>query len=145
MNSSVCIARWPETPPVELYSNAIICLANPGKSSSAVNSGRYFQQSIHCEKFNNTLDTYTIRLIGAFDLSKTTEIVDMIKTILKHQAMLQTEVDVSSELYDDGIGLDSLCVAELSAMLEKAYGSDPYSSKIMPRTVGDIVSFYGDS
>jgi len=78
-------------------------------------------------------------------LSKELEVIEMIKTILKHQAMPPVEVEISSELYDDGIGLDSLCVAELSAMLEKAYGSDPYTSKIMPRTVSDIVSFYGDA
>jgi acyl carrier protein len=82
---------------------------------------------------------------GAFELSKELEVIEMIKTILKHQAMRQTDVEISSELYDDGIGLDSLCVAELSAMLEKAYGSDPYTSNVMPRTVGDIVSFYGDA
>ena len=78
-------------------------------------------------------------------MSKEAEVIEMIKTILKNQAMLEAKVELSSELYDDGIGLDSLCVAELSAMLEKAYGSDPYTSKIMPRTVNDIVSFYGDT
>ncbi len=77
-------------------------------------------------------------------MSKEVEVIEMIKTILKHQAMPEVAVELSSELYDDGIGLDSLCVAELSAMLEKAYGRDPYTSKIMPRTVNDIVSFYGD-
>ena len=76
-------------------------------------------------------------------MSKEREVIEMIKTILKHQAMPETDVQLSSELYDDGIGLDSLCVAELSAMLEKAYGRDPYTSKVMPRTVSDIVSFYG--
>ena len=69
----------------------------------------------------------------------------MIKTILKYQAMPETDVELTSELYDDGIGLDSLCVAELSAMLEKAYGSDPYTSKLVPRTVNDIVNFYGNA
>jgi acyl carrier protein len=78
-------------------------------------------------------------------LSRELEVIEMIKTILKHQAMPVTEVKTSSELYDDGIGLDSLCVAELSAMLEKAYGRDPYTSNVMPRTVSDIVSFYGDA
>lgn len=78
-------------------------------------------------------------------MSKELEIIGMIKTILKHQAMPEAEVDRSSQLYDDGIGLDSLCVAELSAMLEKAYGSDPYTSQVMPLTVGDIIGFYGDA
>lgn len=88
----------------------------------------------------------TERLVqGDIDLGKETEIIEMIKTILKHQAMPEYDVTLSSELYDDGIGLDSLCVAELSAILEKTYGSDPYTSKEMPRTVGDIVNFYGDA
>ena len=78
-------------------------------------------------------------------MSKETEIVEMIKLILKHQAFPETPVELSSDLYDDGIGLDSLCVAELSAMLEKAYGSDPYSSRVLPQTVNDIVQFYGGS
>ncbi|CAA0123805.1 Acyl carrier protein [Halioglobus japonicus] len=78
-------------------------------------------------------------------MGKEAEIIEMIQTILKHQAMPENEVTPSSELYDDGIGLDSLCVAELSAMLEKTYGSDPYTSKEMPRTVSDIVNFYGDA
>ena len=78
-------------------------------------------------------------------MSKENEIIQMIKTILENQPMAETEVLLSSELYDDGIGLDSLCVAELSAMLEKSYGRDPYTSGNMPRTVEDIVTFYGDA
>ena len=78
-------------------------------------------------------------------MGKAAEIIAMIQTILKHQAMPPTDVTLASELYDDGSGLDALCVAELSAVLEKTYGSDPYTSKQMPRTVGDIVSFYGDT
>lgn len=78
-------------------------------------------------------------------MSKEVEVIEMIKSILRYQAMPEAVIELSSELYDDGIGLDSLCVAELSAMLEKAYGRDPYTSKVVPRTVNDIVSFYGDA
>jgi acyl carrier protein len=45
-------------------------------------------------------------------------------------------------LYADGIGLDSLETAELSALLEDAYGADPFQSGPMPQTVGDILGFY---
>jgi acyl carrier protein len=46
-------------------------------------------------------------------------------------------------LYADGIGLDSLETAELSALLEDEFGSDPFSeSAEMPQTVGEILSFY---
>lgn len=70
------------------------------------------------------------------------EIVEIIKTIRKHQGIRDDEFDLDSELYDTGLGLDSLCVAELSAVLEKKYGKDPYTSGSLPRTVRDIVNFY---
>jgi acyl carrier protein len=47
-------------------------------------------------------------------------------------------------LWGNGLGLDSLEAAELSAMLEDAFGSDPFSSgDEMPERVGDILAFYG--
>jgi acyl carrier protein len=45
-------------------------------------------------------------------------------------------------LYADGIGLDSLDAAELSAVLEDELGSSPFDASEMPETVGDIVAFY---
>lgn len=48
-------------------------------------------------------------------------------------------------LYADGIGLDSLETAELSAILEDDHGSDPFNDGEMPQTVGDILSFYAAS
>ena len=45
-------------------------------------------------------------------------------------------------LHADGIGLNSLEIAELSAILEDEYGVDPFSSDEMPETVGDILNFY---
>jgi acyl carrier protein len=53
-----------------------------------------------------------------------------------------TEFDRSTPLYADGIGLDSLETAELSAVLEDEFGSDPFSSETMPETVGDILDFF---
>lgn len=70
------------------------------------------------------------------------EIVDIIKTIRKHQGIREDDFDLESELYDNGLGLDSLCAAELSAVLEKKYGKDPYTSGSLPHTVRDIVDFY---
>lgn len=47
-------------------------------------------------------------------------------------------------LYGDGLGLDSLEAAELSALLEDELGSDPFSAGgDMPETVGNILAFYG--
>lgn len=48
-------------------------------------------------------------------------------------------------LHADGIGLNSLDIAELSAVLEDEFGTDPFSSDQMPETVGDILSFYAAS
>ncbi len=52
------------------------------------------------------------------------------------------DFDESTPLYADGIGLDSLETAELSAVLEDAHGTDPFQSDTMPQTVGDILRFY---
>jgi acyl carrier protein len=73
------------------------------------------------------------------------EVSSIIKTILKHQGLPDANLELSSQLYEDGIGLDSLCVAELSTMLEKTYGKDPYTAGQLPQTVSDIVNFYADS
>jgi acyl carrier protein len=54
-------------------------------------------------------------------------------------------VDLDSSLYSEGVGLDSLDVAELSAVLEDEFGSDPFSVGLMPETVGDIVAFYDET
>jgi acyl carrier protein len=53
------------------------------------------------------------------------------------------ELDVS--LYSEGIGLDSLDVAELSAVLEDEFGKDPFSNGLMPETIGDIAAFYDET
>jgi len=54
----------------------------------------------------------------------------------------QVEFDESTRLYADGIGLDSLETAELSALLEDEHGRDPFSAGQMPQTVGEIEQFY---
>ena len=45
-------------------------------------------------------------------------------------------------LYADGIGLDSLDAAELSAVLEDELGTSPFDADEMPETVGDVIAFY---
>ena len=42
----------------------------------------------------------------------------------------------------DGLGLDSLETAELSALLEDNHGTDPFQMEEMPQTVGEIFAFY---
>lgn len=46
-------------------------------------------------------------------------------------------------LFGDGLGLDSLEAAELSALLEDEFGSDPFSAGgELPETVGQVLAFY---
>lgn len=53
------------------------------------------------------------------------------------------ELTLDTGLWGGGLGLDSLEAAELSAMLEDAFGSDPFSSAPeMPSTVGDVLAYY---
>ena len=47
-----------------------------------------------------------------------------------------------TSLFADGLGLDSLETAELSATLEDELGSDPFSQGDMPGTVGEVIAFY---
>lgn len=52
-------------------------------------------------------------------------------------------IDLDSPLYgEEGIGLDSLETAELSATLEDEYGHDPYSNDLLPATVREILDYY---
>lgn len=51
-------------------------------------------------------------------------------------------VEPEMTLYAEGIGLDSLETAELSAILEADFGTDPFSEGDVPETVGDIIAFY---
>ena len=54
----------------------------------------------------------------------------------------KAEFGLDTPLYADGIGLDSLEAAELSALLEDGVGSDPFTSDRMPETLRDILAFY---
>jgi acyl carrier protein len=52
------------------------------------------------------------------------------------------ELSDDTPLYAEGIGLDSLETAELSATLEEEFDTDPFGDADMPHTVGDILAFY---
>lgn len=56
-----------------------------------------------------------------------------------------SEVALDVPIFGEGIGLDSLETAELSATLEDEVGSDPFSAGLMPETIGEILDFYGDA
>lgn len=63
---------------------------------------------------------------------------DFLERVEKKPSTLAPE----AVLHADGIGLNSLEIAELSAILEDEFGVDPFSSDEMPETVGDILNFY---
>ncbi|WP_375000998.1 phosphopantetheine-binding protein [Aeromicrobium sp. CTD01-1L150] len=73
----------------------------------------------------------------------TPEDVDrVVRTFLQEAAKLSDDFEATTPLYADGAGLDSLETAELSAILEDEFGSDPYSAGDMPQTVAEIQAFY---
>ncbi|MGJ9412773.1 acyl carrier protein [Aeromicrobium sp. CF4.19] len=65
-----------------------------------------------------------------------------VRGFLSSAAKLPDDFDASTPLYADGAGLDSLETAELSAVLEDDFGTDPYSEGQMPQTLGEIIAFY---
>jgi acyl carrier protein len=54
------------------------------------------------------------------------------------------EAGPETALFADGLGLDSLETAELSALLEDDLGTDPFSVGELPQTISEILDFYGD-
>ena len=64
-----------------------------------------------------------------------------IQTILG-RVRIGAEADLGTALFADGLALDSLETAELSAMLEDEFGKDPFSVGEMPDTVTDLLAFY---
>ena len=55
------------------------------------------------------------------------------------------EAGLDVPLFGEGLGLDSLETAELSATLEDEVGTDPFSAGLMPETIGEILDFYGET
>jgi len=78
-------------------------------------------------------------------MSIETQILTIVKNVLKHKGLPDSDVEMSSVLYDGGLGLDSLSAAELSVALEKEFGKDPYTRGQLPQTVGEIAEFYAES
>ena len=68
---------------------------------------------------------------------------EIISQFLQRSGKLQEPLSPELHLYGEGLELDSLETAELSALLEDELGSDPFSTgAVMPETVGDILAFY---
>ncbi|HET9501169.1 MAG TPA: phosphopantetheine-binding protein [Marmoricola sp.] len=75
-------------------------------------------------------------------MSTRREQADSILRAFLSRADKDATVPPQTSLYADGLGLDSLELAELSAMLEDALGSDPFSEGLMPETVGEMLDYF---
>lgn len=60
-------------------------------------------------------------------------------------AKKDAEAGLDVPLFGEGLGLDSLETAELSATLEDEVGTDPFSAGLMPETIREILDFYGEA
>ncbi|GAA3530626.1 phosphopantetheine-binding protein [Nocardioides daeguensis] len=73
-------------------------------------------------------------------------IVTIVTELLERSDREDKTVSLGATLHgEDGLGLDSLETAELSAILEDEFGTDPFGAGLLPETVTDIVAFYADA
>jgi acyl carrier protein len=70
------------------------------------------------------------------------KVISVISSLLERSNKPGVDVTLDSQIHGDDIDLDSLESAELSAVLEEEFGSDPFSAGLLPETVGEIVEFY---
>lgn len=71
------------------------------------------------------------------------DIENTVISFITKSKKMRDDFDAQMPLYADGVGLDSLETAELSALLEDNHGTDPYSAgDSMPQTLADILAFY---
>lgn len=73
---------------------------------------------------------------------KSKDVEGTVRSFLGRIKKRKSGIDLDTSLYAEGIGLDSLETAELSAVLEDELGRDPFSEGAMPETIGDIVAYY---
>jgi acyl carrier protein len=74
--------------------------------------------------------------------AKRDQVEGTVRSFLTRTKKRNKTVRLDTSLYSEGLGLDSLETAELSAVLEDELGSDPFSNGDLPETVGDLVEFY---
>jgi len=69
--------------------------------------------------------------------------LEILTNFLQRANKRTDDLGPQTRLYGDGLELDSLEAAELSALLEDELGSDPFSAgDTLPETVGEILAFY---
>lgn len=70
------------------------------------------------------------------------EVEQTVVAFLTRMKKMRDDFDPDMPLYADGVGLDSLETAELSAVLEDTYGDDPFTSDEMPQNLREILAYY---
>lgn len=68
-------------------------------------------------------------------------IMETVRSLVHRRLGPTIQVQPSSDLFDE-LGMDSLEVAELSAVLEENFGTDPYTEGLLARTPGEVLAFY---
>lgn len=75
-------------------------------------------------------------------LDPETLIVEAVRRLVRRRHSDDRDVGPDADLFDD-LELDSLDVAELSAVLEEELGTDPFTEGEVPRNIREMVAFYG--
>ena len=70
------------------------------------------------------------------------KVLGILQSLLDRRAEPPPPVTAKDALYTEGLNLDSLEVAEFSAMLEEAMGRDPFTDGELPKTVGEVLQYY---
>lgn len=68
-------------------------------------------------------------------------VLAVIRQLLERRGAAGVEITPESQLSAE-LGLDSLELAELSAVLEDDLGRDPYTAGLVPETVGELLAYY---
>lgn len=68
-------------------------------------------------------------------------VYDLISEMLTRRGATDVAINGDARLMAD-LQLESLELAELSAALEDALGTDPYTEGLIPETVDDLIGFY---
>jgi acyl carrier protein len=76
--------------------------------------------------------------------SRSAKAESTIRQFLARTNKVGEDVALDTSLFADGVGMDSLETAELSAMLEDELGWDPFSEGHTPQTIAELVSFYDE-
>lgn len=70
------------------------------------------------------------------------KVLDIARGLVERAGKEEIEVTLTVPIHGEGLGLDSLETAELSALLEDEFGSDPFAAGLMPTTLAEIADFY---